>query len=520
MLSTPSLERLRRLAATRHLDPSPEELELLRTLTAELLASCERLDDWEGVRLPVRHPRSGGVRVPDDADNPFGAWALRTEVNGDPAGVLAGRRIVLKDIIAVAGVPMSAGSALLSGHVPDFDATVVTRVLDAGGQIVGIAATEDMCLSGASISAATGFVRNPRDPARSAGGSSSGVAALLAAGEVDAGIGADQGGSIRIPASLCGVYGLKPTYGLIPYTGCAPIDVSVDHLGPMATRVDELARLLEAIAGFDDGLDPRQHADIDVPRYSELIADGADGLRGLRVGIVREGFGIEGRSAPEVDTAVRDAAQALTSLGATVDEVSVPEHAYAMDVHAAILLQGGSEFMMRGNGIGLPGKGFYDSALAAAAARGAALQSDELFASVKYALVAGGYAWEQFGGAYYAKAQNLAVRLRRAYDAALAGHDALVLPTTCVTAPELPPPDASLTDQVALALDPALIANTCAFNHTGHPALSVPVGPAGGLPVGLMLVARHQAESTILRIAHAMERAGQVWAHTDRRQDP
>ncbi|MGH2909415.1 MAG: amidase family protein, partial [Solirubrobacteraceae bacterium] len=442
---------------------------------------------------------------------------VRTEIAGADTGLLAGRRIVLKDIIPVAGVPLSAGSALLRGHVPDYDATVVTRVLDAGGRIVGIAATEDMCLSGASVSAVTGFVHSPHDPARSAGGSSSGVAALLAAGEADAGIGADQGGSIRIPASLCGVYGLKPTYGLVPYTGCVPIDVSVDHLGPMASRVEDVARLLEAIAGFDEGLDPRQRADVEVPRYTTLLGDGS--LAGLRIGLVREGFDLPGRSAPEVDAAVREAAEGLASLGATVGEVSVPEHGYAMDVHASILLQGASEFMLRGNGIGLPGKGFYDAALAAAAARGARLQSDELFASVKYALVAGGYAWEQFGGTYYAKAQNLAVRLRRAYDRALCDHDALVLPTTCITAPPLPAPRASLTELVALALEPALIANTCAFNHTGHPALSVPVGPAGGMPVGMMLVAGHHAEATVLRIAHAMERAGRTWARTDTEGD-
>jgi amidase len=166
--------------------------------------------------------------------------------------------------------------------------------------------------------------------------------------------------------------------------------------------------------------------------------------------------------------------------------------------------------MARGNGIGLPGKGFYDASLAEALARGRRLQSDQLFASVKFALVLGGYLWDEYGGAYYAKAQNLAVRLRRAYDAALAEHDVLVLPTTCITAPELPGPDATPVDAVQLALDPALISNTCAFNHTGHPALSVPVGPLDGLPVGLMLVAARDADATLLRVAEAMERAGLI----------
>jgi amidase len=513
-LHRPSLERLRAVAAGQGLDPSPEELEFLRSLGDGLLAACERLDALEGVRLPVEYPRTGGVRRPEPAENPYNAWSVVCRVEGEPTGVLAGLRVVLKDIVPVAGVPMTAGSVLLRGHVPDFDATVVTRILRAGGTIVGVATTEDMCLSGASLSSSTGFVLNPREPGRSAGGSSSGVAALLAARDADVGIGADQGGSIRIPASLCGVYGLKPTYGLIPYTGCIPIDVSVDYLGPMGRRVEDVARLLEAVAGWDGGLDPRQRADIEPLSYSRLLGDGQ--LDGLRVGIVAEGFGRAGLSDERVDATVRGAALALGDLGAAVADVSVPEHLYAMDVHASILLQGGSEFMVRGNGIGLPGKGFYDAALAEAMVRGRRLQADELFASVKYAMVLGGYLWEEFGGAYYAKAQNLAVRLRRAYDAAFAACDVLVLPTTCVTAPPLPTMDATPFDAVTLALDPALISNTCAFNHTGHPALSVPIGPVDGLPVGLMLVARHGDDAALLRVAHAMELAGATLEGTTR----
>jgi amidase len=505
-LHRPSLDRLREVAERSHLHPSDEELAFLQELGDGLLASCERLDALAGERLPVAYPRGGGVRRPEPAENPYNAWAWRYRVEGADEGLLAGLELALKDVVPVAGMPLEAGSVLLRGHVADYDATIVTRILQAGGTLVGTATTEDFCLSGASVSSSTGFVRNPHDPTRSAGGSSSGVAAAVAAGDVDAGIGADQGGSIRIPASLCGVYGLKPTYGLVPYTGCVPIDVSVDYLGPIARRAGDVARVLQAIAGWDDGLDPRQRRDAPPQPYTELLGDGR--LQGLRVGIVAEGFAREGLSDPGVDEAVRAAAGVLGELGATVVEASVPEHLYAMDVHASILLQGACEFMARGNGIGLPGKGFYDAALAEALARGRRLQSDELFASVKYALVLGGYLWDEYGGAYYAKAQNLAVRLRRAYDAALADHDVLVLPTTCVTAPELPGRDATAVDAVRLALDPALISNTCAFNHSGHPALSVPIGPLDGLPVGLMLVAARDADATLLRVAEALERAG------------
>lgn len=505
-LYRPTVDRLRRVADRHGLALADDELEFLRDLGAGALRACERIDAAAPTtRLPVAYPRTTG-RAATAAEDPHNAWAWRFEIPGAASGPLHGKRIVLKDIVPVAGMPMTAGSALLQGHVADFDATVVTRVLDAGGELVGIAATEDMCLSGASVSAVSGQVRNPHDPSRSAGGSSSGVAALVASGAVDIGIGADQGGSIRIPASLCGVYGLKPTYGLIPYTGCIPIDVSIDYLGPIGRTAEDVALLLDAIGGFDDGLDPRQRTEAEPPRTRDGLT-GTD-LGGLRVGLVREGFGQPGIGDPAVDELVRNAARRFAELGASVEEISVPEHRYSMDIHTSILLQGGSEAMVGGNGVGMPGKGFMDASLAESMGRARQSQANQLFASVKYAMVIGGYLWDEYGGAYYAKAQNLAVEMRRAYDRTLADYDVLVLPTTAITAPELPAPDPESLAAIELALDPALISNTCAFNHTGHPALSVPVGPLDGLPVGMMLVGRRHDDGTLLRAAHALEQAG------------
>lgn len=505
-LYRPSLERLRAVADRHHLSLADEELDFLRTLGAGALRACERIDAAApSTRLPVNYPRSGG-RPATPAEDPLNAWAWRFSIAGADGGSLAGKRIVLKDIVPVAGMPMTGGSALLQGHVADFDATVVTRVLDAGGELVGIAATEDMCLSGASVSAVSGQVRNPHDPTRSAGGSSSGVAALVASGAVDIGIGADQGGSIRIPASLCGVFGMKPTYGLIPYTGCIPIDVSIDYLGPIGRTAKDVALLLDAIGGYDDGLDPRQLTEVMPPHTVASLTD--TDLKGLRVGVVKEGFDRPGLSDPGVDATVRAAAARFIALGATVEEISVPEHLYSMDIHTSILLQGGSEAMVAGNGIGMPGKGFMDASLAESMGRARRTQADQLFASVKYAMVIGGYLWDEYGGAYYAKAQNLAVEMRRAYDRVLADYDVLVMPTTAVTAPELPEPDPESLAAIELALSPALISNTCAFNHTGHPALSVPVGPLNGLPVGMMLVGAKHDDATVLRAAHALEQAG------------
>ncbi len=167
---------------------------------------------------PVKYPRTPGYR-PEGAENKYNAWYYKSEVQGAPSGKLRGKRIALKDNVCLAGVPMMNGASTLEGYVPDVDATIVTRMLDAGGTIMGKVHCEYFCFSGGSHTSAAGPVQNPRKPGYSAGGSSSGSAAVVAAGEVDMAIGGDQGGSIRIPAAYCGVYGLKPTHGLVPYTG-------------------------------------------------------------------------------------------------------------------------------------------------------------------------------------------------------------------------------------------------------------------------------------------------------------
>src|SRR5262249_25149589 len=170
----------------------------------------------------VKYPRTPGYR-PEGAENPHNAWYVKTTVKGAPGGKLTGKTVVLKDNICLAGVPMMNGASTLEGYVPDVDATIVTRILDAGGTIVGKAHCEYFCFSGGSHTNATGPVHNPRKPGYSAGGSSSGSAALVAAGEADMAIGGDQGGSIRIPAAYCGIYGMKPTHGPRPYALHMPI---------------------------------------------------------------------------------------------------------------------------------------------------------------------------------------------------------------------------------------------------------------------------------------------------------
>src|SRR5215510_9550651 len=282
---------------------------------------------------PVRHPRTPGARPPAD-ENPLGAWYVKTRIEGARAGPLAGRTVAIKDNVLVAGVPMMNGTTLLEGYVPPVDATIVTRILDAGGTITGKAVCESWCFSAGSHTADTGPVRNPRDPARSAGGSSSGSGALVAAGEVDFAIGCDQGGSIRVPASFCGVVGLKPTHGLVPYTGILSLEPTIDHAGPITRSVADNALLLGAIAG-PDGFDSRQ-ADV---RLDDYVGALGRGVRGLRIGVLREGFGQPGAE-PDVDASVRAAAERFGRLGAKVEEVSLPLHRIAGAIFFPVLQSG------------------------------------------------------------------------------------------------------------------------------------------------------------------------------------
>src|SRR5438309_8468072 len=232
-LRKPPLPELERIAKSYNLDLNREDLTSFRNLMDGVLASYRRLDQFAEPTLAVKYPRDAGYRPPA-SENRLNAWYWKCSIKGASSGTLAGRRVAIKDNVCVAGIPMMNGSNVLEGFVPDVDATVVTRILDAGGEIAGKAVCEHLCFSGGRHTSATGPVLNPHNPKRSAGGSSSGRAALVVVREVDMALGGDQGGSIRIPSSYCGAVGLKATYGLVPYTGVFPIELTLDHTGPIA----------------------------------------------------------------------------------------------------------------------------------------------------------------------------------------------------------------------------------------------------------------------------------------------
>jgi amidase len=493
----PSLEVLAGISDRYGFDIPADRLETFRALIGHTLGSYARLDELVEPSLPVRYPRQPGQR-PSAADNPLGAWCWTTDIRGASSGLLAGKTLAIKDNVCVAGVPMMNGTAVLEGYVPEVDATIVTRILDAGGTIRGKAVCESLCFSGGSHTSDTGPVRNPYDPTRTTGGSSSGSAALVAAGEVDMAIGGDQGGSIRIPSCWCGVYGIKPTYGLVPYTGVFPIELTLDHVGPIARSASDVALLLEAIAG-PDGLDPRQSASPRPSAYSQALGE----ARGLRIGIVPEGFGWGTLSEADVDEAVRDAAHAFERLGCTVRDVSIPWHRDAIHVWNAIAIEGATMLMVAGNSMATNWKGHYTTSLLDVYARGRLTRGQDLSETVKLTVLLGQYLQDAYHGRYYAKAQNLARALAAAYDEALAEVDLLVMPTLPLKATPIPAPTASLEEYVSRALE--MIVNTCPFDVTGHPAMNVPCAMSEGLPIGLMLVGRMGDDARVLRAADVFQ---------------
>jgi amidase len=499
MFEKPSAADLRAAAERLGMQVSDDYIAAVMQITAPLAAAYAALDAMPDEVPAVRYPRDGWRRPKPD-ENRYGAWYVRTSIKGKPNGKLAGRRVVLKDNVCLAGVPMMIGAGFLDGTVPNVDATVVERILDAGGEIVGKAVCEYYCVSGGSHTSAPGPVHNPRKMGYSAGGSSSGCAALVAAGEVAMAIGGDQAGSIRIPASYCGIVGLKPTYGLVPYTGIGPLEITLDTAGPMTATVADNALLLEVIAG-PDGLDARQRG-VKVARYTDALGGGAEGLR---IGVLKEGFG-HPNSEPNVDAKVRAAAARFESLGATVEEVSVPEHlTLGFPVWAGIRGDAAYITLLEMNGAGLAAEGLYVTGLLDAA-RAWREHVDEFPDTLKVATLFSRYTLDRYGGRYYAKAQNLRRRLRAAYDAALRAFDLLLLPTTVVKATPLPAKGASPQEITRRSWEATR--NTCPFNATGHPAISIPCGMEDGRPVGLMLVGRHWEESTIYRAAAAFEASG------------
>ena len=494
-LRKPTGDELRRLAEAHHFELSQEELEAFQSMLPGMFASLDELDQKPTNLPPVTYrDRDPGVR-PRPEDDPLNAIVRRCSVKGAASGKLAGKRLGIKDNVCIAGLPMTCASLVLDGYVPDIDATIITRILDAGGEVTAVLNMDNFAFSGGGHTSAYGPTRNQHNPEHSAGGSSGGSGAALSYDDIDMTIGGDQGGSIRIPASWCGVVGHKPTHSLVPYTGIVGIDPTFDHTGPMTSTVADAALLLEVIAGKDP-LDPRQY-EVPVQPYTQEL--GKD-IRGLRVGVVREGFGTP-VSQPGVDAKVGEAVSALGELGAEVHEVSIPAHLEAGGITWALIAEGMAA-LVYGNGVGHHSKGLYNESFANTLGKSLQAQAQDLPAQVKLVVLMGSYLNQAYHGRLYAKAQNQRRALQAAYDTVLEQCDVLVMPTTPMVAERH---EARQSVQQNLNFGWTMLANTAPFDMTGHPSLTVPCGMSDGLPVGLMLTGRHFEDGTLLRMGHAFE---------------
>lgn len=494
----PDREELRRVAAELGQSLDASAADALLEFMQPFQQGFAYLEQETADLPPVSYP-SRTFQFPEPGENPLGAWYVKTEIAGAASGPLHGKRVAVKDNMFVADVPMMCGAAFLEGLRPEFDASVVTRVLDAGGTIAGKTVCEYLCLHGGSTTASTGFVRNPHNPDYSAGGSSSGSAALVVAGEIDMALGTDQAGSVRIPCSWSGAVGMKATHGLVPFTGIAGLEATMDHVGPITATVADNAQLLEILAG-SDGLDSRQRQ----PRVQPYTQYLDEPVTGMKIGVLREGFE-HPHSSHIVNECVRAAAARFTGLGAEVSEISVPMHFPGIAIWSGLLLEpvwhalktGGVQF----NVDAVHSPAFVD------AMQDWQSRAERVPVNVLMVMLFGRY-MERFGGQYYARARNLLPRLRHAYDQALESCDLLLLPTTITQASRLPPSPEALTDEHIITDLFATSGNTCQFDATGHPALSMPCGMPGGLPVGMMLVAKPFDEPAIYRAASAFEQAG------------
>ena len=408
------------------------------------------------------------------------------------AGPLTGIPMQLKDNLCTSGVATTCSSRMLKEFVPTYDATVASRLYAHGAVLVGKGNLDEFAMGSSTENSAFFPTRNPWDLERVPGGSSGGPAAAVAAGECLYALGSDTGGSIRQPAALCGVVGLKPTYGLVSRYGLVAFASSLDQIGPLTRDVADSALVLNAIAGHD----ARDSTSIEyvVPDYTKALSGD---IRGVRIGVPKEYF-VEGVE-PGVEEAVRSAIGVLEGLGAVVKETSLPHSSYALAVYYIIAPSEASANLARYDGVKYGhsaenADNMWD-ALEKTRQEGFGPEVKRRIMLGTYALSAGYY------DAYYLKAQKVRTLIRREFDEVFKQFDVLVTPTSPSVAFKLGDKTA---DPIQMYLNDIF---TQPANIAGIPAISLPGGMANGLPVGLQLMAGHMGEETLFRVAHAYEQA-------------
>jgi aspartyl-tRNA(Asn)/glutamyl-tRNA(Gln) amidotransferase subunit A len=479
--------------------PEARELLVKREISATELTRAA-LDRIEAVDREIR----AFITVTDDLALQQAAAADEAlqAGGGDPSATpeLTGIPTVLKDLFCSTGVQTTSGSKILQGFVPPYDATVVARLRAAGAVFVGKANMDEFAMGSSTENSGFFITRNPWDLERVPGGSSGGSSAAVAAGEGILALGTDTGGSIRQPASLCGVVGLKPTYGRVSRYGVIAFASSLDQVGPFSVGVEGTAMVLQAIAGVDP-LDSTT-APVAVPDYRQALRGG---VKGLRVGIPKEYF-VAGTE-PDVARLVRAAIGTLEELGAEVGEVSLPYSDYGLATYYIIAPAEVSSNLARYNGtrygLAVTDEPDMFRAMELTRERGFGDETKRRIMLGTYALSAGYY------DAFYLKAQKVRTLIKRDFDQAFERFDVLAAPTSPTTAFKI---GEKTSDPLAMYLSDVC---TLPVNVAGLPGISVPCGFDGqGLPVGLQLIGKAFDEATLLRTAYTYEQATE-W-HTKR----
>ena len=420
------------------------------------------------------------------------AFITRTEGEGsdDNDGPLAGTRVAVKDNISTEGVRTTCGSAMLSDYVPPYDATVVTRLKEAGATVVGKSNMDEFGMGTTTETSAFGPTRNPVDTDRVPGGSSGGSAAAVAAGEADLALGSDTGGSIRCPAAFCGVVGIKPTYGLVSRYGLVAYANSLEQIGPIAPTVEEAAGLLDVLAGVDE----RDSTTVDAGDDADYAAAADGDVDGLTLGVPTEL--LEGADEAVVETFWESITE-LEAQGATYEEISLESVESALAAYYVIAMSEASSNLARFDGVRYGPEtdtdGNWNESFAAVREEGFGAEVKRRILLGTYALSAG------YHDKYYKKAQDARAWVRQDFESVFESVDLVASPTMPVLPPEL---GENLDNPLQLYL---MDANTVPVNLANLPAISVPAGTADSLPVGLQLVGPKFGEETMIRAASAVE---------------
>jgi aspartyl-tRNA(Asn)/glutamyl-tRNA(Gln) amidotransferase subunit A len=473
-------------------DPTRLDLRTLRDRIAGGEISAVEATRAHLARITAIEPRVGAfVRVNEAEALEAAASVDRDRLAGRPAGRLAGVPIAVKDVLCTRGVPTQCGSRILEGFTPPYDATSIARLRAAGAVLIGKTNMDEFAMGSSTENSAYQVTRNPWDLARVPGGSSGGSAAAVAAGMAPAALGTDTGGSIRQPAALCGVVGMKPTYGRVSRYGLVAFASSLDQIGPFANSVADAAEVLQVISGHDP-LDATT-AHVPVPDFLAALGKGA---AGLRIGVPREYFPPQLDS--EVAAMVRSSLAAAERLGASVREISLPHTEYAIPTYYILATAEASSNLARYDGVryGYRAPGARD--LAALYSRS---RSGGFGAEVKRRIMLGTYVLSSgYYDAYYLKGQKVRTLIRRDFDAAFESVDVIVTPTSPTAAFRI---GEKVDDPLAMYLSDIF---TVTANLAGVPAISIPCGVTRGrLPIGLQIVGRHFDEETVLRLAAALE---------------